>query len=133
MIVTVKIDDDIGLTYQEEAGERHLDLQTVLADRLHRAGDLDPRARYLIVTGRTREQLETRLGGMPVVDAQDLLSKVTRMARIGIGDCELTLTPGQLEELTRLAHKQSKTVSRMLSEMWATFTSEFFTRIPHQK
>jgi len=130
MKVTLVLDDDLADSYAEEATERNLSLTQVLVDRLNRAGELDPRDRYLIVAGRSREQIEALTGGLPLSDVADLTERIRRLASIRFGAHDFHLTPGQMQEVTRLAGRQSKSTARYLQEVWETFTSEFFVRLP---
>lgn len=130
IIKSIVLPDELGDHYQDEAAACSIPVVDLLADRLARARDLTPRERYLIVIGEDRQQLEKVLGGMPVLSPADLLQKVERVARIRFGDHELKLTAGQLEEIAHMAMKQSKTVERVLEEMWTKFCDEFFIRLP---
>ena len=130
MKITLTLDDDLSGFYEEEAKERKCELAAVLEDRLKRAGQLDSRTRYVIVSDRTRDQLENILGGGHLKSAEDLLNKVGRLARIKFGDHEIRLSAGQFEELKWRAQKQGKTIEQLLLEIWQRLQDQFFNAIP---
>lgn len=130
MKITLILDDDLADDYQHEAAERTLSLAEVLADRLARAPGLDPRSRYIILEGRTRERLEAILGGLPLSDAETLLQRTSRLARVHFGDHTLALTPGQMEEIAHMAGKQGKSVEAVVQAAWAKFCEDFFVLLP---
>lgn len=129
MKVTLTLPDDLAADYQTEADSRHLDLETVLVGRLKSADELDPRQRYLIIVGRVRDQLEAKLGGGHLQNANDLFRKVDRLAKIKFGEHEIVLTAGQLEELVWRSEKIGKSIDRMLAEMWQRISQEFFSNV----
>lgn len=133
MRVTIQLDDDTALTYQNEAVERGMDVEDVLADRLKRAQVLDPRHRYVVLVDGVLARAEAALGGLPLLHAEDFLSKLTRLARIRFGDHRLELTAGQMEEIVWRGQKQGKTVEQMLGMAWERFTAEFFTLLPGKR
>lgn len=133
IIKELRIADDTAETYQEEATARHLELGAVLVERLEHAQTLDPRQRYLIVEGKSREQLEALLGGLPLVSVRDLTEKVRRLARIKFGDHVIELSPGQMEEMAWRAKKQGKTVAELIRLTYEKFAQDFFTMIPGTK
>src|SRR6185436_3139223 len=105
MKVTLYLDDDIAQTYRQEADARNTEFESVLEGRLRAAGELDPRSRYLIVAGRSRERLEEALGGMPVLNVEDLIQKVQKLGRVRFGDHKIELTAAQMEEIAYKATK----------------------------
>lgn len=129
MIISVQLNDDLAATYQEEATERDLTLGQVLVDRLNRAGQLDPRDRYVILCGNTRDRMEQTLGGGHIQSAEDLLLKVGRLARIKFGDHAIPMTAGQAEELAHRAHKRGVPVSRLIEEIWTRMAPDFFNNV----
>lgn len=133
MIARIQIPDEIAEEYQTEALARNITLDQLLSERLVKALPLDPRGRYIILEGRNRERLEERLGQMPVLNAEDLLAKVSRLARIKFGDHEIMLTAGQLEEIAWRAHKRDKPVEVILQETYDAFAKDFFTLVPGMK
>ena len=135
MIVNnLQLDDEIALDYQNEAVERGFDdLRPVLADRLRRAIDLDPRHPYLILSDMTLKRIEQALGGLPFQNTDQLVRATERLARIKFGEHELELTPGQLEEIAWTAAKQGKSVDAILKETWGVFCRDFFTLVPHKR
>ncbi len=133
MRVTLTVDDDTALTYQNEAVERGIDVELVMAERLKLAQAIDPRARYLILIDNTLTRLEQALGHMPLLHAEDLIAKVNRLAKIRFGQHALELTAGQMEEIAWRASKQGKTVEFMLKAAWDRFCEEFFTLLPGKR
>lgn len=129
MKVELTIPDEMGEFYAHEGQARNQTLAAVMVDRLERAKDLHPLGRYVIVTGKTREALETQLGGGHLLNAEDLLGKVTRIAKIQFGHHQILLTAGQMEELTHRAGKRGKSVEFLIEEIWKKLQAEFFTYV----
>lgn len=130
MIVHLQIDDDLAEKYCQEAAARGLELPVVLVDRLRRAEPLDPRGRYVILEGQTREQMEGTLGGGQISSAEDLLTKVQRLARIRFGDHEIPLTAGQFEEIKWRAHKLGRTVPQVMEIIANKLKADVFEYAP---
>lgn len=131
-ITSLRIDDDLLGVYQAEAEASggKLSLEHVLADRLKRAEYLVPNSRYIVLADAPRDQMEKLLGGGSLRSGDDLLEKVSRLARVRFGDHTLEdLTPGQMEELVYRAEKMGKTVDQLLQETWAKFRQDFFTLV----
>lgn len=133
MRATVVLDDDTAETYQNEAVERGIDIEIVLAERLKMAQVMDPRSRYLLLIDNTLIRMEQALGHLPILHAEDLIAKVTRLARIRFGDHSLELTAGQMEEIAWRAEKQGKTVEVQVKSAWDRFCEEFFTLLPGKR
>lgn len=133
MRVTLQLDDDTSEAYSTEALERGVDLEIVLAERLKMAQAMDPRSRYLLLIDNTLSRMEAALGHLPILHAEDLIAKVTRLARVRFGDHSLELTAGQMEEIAWRAGKQGKTVKFMLQAAWERFGAEFFSLLPGKR
>ena len=122
----LSIDDDLYEQYVVEASARYVPVADLLADRLRRAATLDPRSRYLIIEGRTRERLEEKLGLGALQSAEDLLRKVERLARIKFGDHDIPITMGQMQELQHRAQKRQVSVEKLIEEIWQKLSVDFF-------
>lgn len=133
MRVTLHLDDDTAATYQNEAVERGIDVELVLEERLKMAQAMDPRSRYMLLIDNTLTRMEQALGHLPLLHAEDLIAKVTRLARVRFGDHALELTAGQMEEIAWRAGKQGKTVEFMLKAAWDHFCATFFTLLPGKR
>lgn len=133
IIERLRIDDDLYTGYLEETVQTHGDstaILEVIADRLKRAVSLRPNSRYILLTDAARDAMENLLGGGSLKSADDLLTRVSRLAQIRFGDRVLKdLTPGMYEELALRAEKQGKTLDQMLDEAWRVFTRDFFTLV----
>lgn len=133
MRVVLLLDDDVADFYIAEAETRKVALDTLLADRLTRAGQLHPDHPYLIVTDNDLAVAEKELGGLPIRSCQTLLDRLRRLAKIRFGEHTLALTAGQLEELTWRASKQGKSVAYLIHAAWEKFSADFFSLVPGQK
>lgn len=133
MRVTLQLDDDTSEAYSNEALERGVDLEIVLAERLKMAQAMDPRSRYLLLIDNTLTRMEQALGHMPLLHAEDLIAKTQRLARVRFGDHELELTAGQMEEIAWRGEKQGKSIEEMLAMAWDRFKEEFFTLLPGKR
>ena len=126
MRITLTIPDDLAEVYAEEGIARKMEIEPVLVERLLKAVPLDPRARPLIISGRTREAIEEKLGGGHVQGEVDLLQKIRRLANIRFGDHELKLSAGQMEEMVWRAGKQGRSIEGTLKPAWHYWYGKFF-------
>lgn len=133
MRVTLQLDDDTSEAYSTEALERGVDLEIVMAERLKMAQAMDPRSRYLLLIDNTLSRMEQALGHLPILHAEDLIAKTTRLAKVRFGEHSLELTAGQMEEIAWRGGKQGKSIEAMLAAAWERFTAEFFTLLPGKK
>lgn len=130
IIQHLQIDDELALLYQEEAAERGLDLKDVLADRLTRAVNLDPRSRHLTIADRQLARVEEILGGGMLGSGEDLVNRVGRLARIRFGDHEIKLSAAQMLELVHRAGVNRKSVADLVQEIFDRFSVEMLNYVP---
>lgn len=95
-------------------------LVTALALGLSRQG------KTLLLRGPELEALEQRLGGLPILNAQDLVAKVDRLAGISFEHLTLPFSLNQLELIAEKAERQGKTVEQLLAEMAPRVFEQFF-------
>jgi hypothetical protein len=126
MQIKLTLPDELFEVYAEEGVARKMSLEPLLLERLEKGIPLDPRERPMILSGRTREQIEQFLGGGHLKGEVDLLQKVKRLANIRFGEHELRLTAGQMEEMTWMANKQSRSIDQVLKAAWDDFCGKFF-------
>jgi hypothetical protein len=82
--------------------------------------------RYAVLSQKELQQLEDLLGGGSILNGDDLLKKVQRLAGITYGHIRLQFSPGQLEDLKRKADRQGKTVEQLVEQMAPRIHEQFF-------
>jgi hypothetical protein len=86
-------------------------------------------ARTLLLGPTELEALEARLGGGSVLNGQDLVQKVERLAGISYGHISLPFTPGMLEEVVRRADRLSLTPEQLIERTAMKIYELFFTHL----
>lgn len=109
MKVTLSIPDDTYALYEISAKLAKKTLEGFIVSRLQDFQELGPNDRYLFIRGEARQQLEKLLGGLPITTPQDLLQKVSKFSTFALGECEITLSEGELKELHRMAKRNNRT------------------------
>lgn len=111
----------------EIAKEQERDLETAASQVLATGlSALPAHGRFAVISGTELQALEDILGGGSVLNGQDLLSKVKRLAGISYGHIRLGFTPGQLEDLEFKAKRQGKTVEQLVEQMAPRIADQFF-------
>lgn len=88
--------------------------------------DVVPGNRFFVVQGTDLVTLEERLGGGHLFTPTDLVTRVSRLARVQFGDYEITLSQAQLEEMAWRAKKQGITVEKLVQRTWQKMQELFF-------
>lgn len=122
----VTISDQIADTYQAYATQQGIPLDAIILKQLDRFKAVTPGAATVVLGSKHLEYLAEKLHGGDVRSAEDLVTKVDRLAGIKFEAIDLRLTPAQLEELAFRAERQGKTVEDLVQEMWARLSVEFF-------
>lgn len=116
---------------REQGGDR--DLETAASQMLSTAlSALPASGRFAVINQKEIQVLEDILGGGSVLNGQDLLRKVQRLAGISFGHVRLSFTPGQLEDLARKAERQGKTVEQLVEQMAPRIHEQFFGLIDNR-
>lgn len=85
----------------------------------------DPRA--LTLSGADRATIERTLGFAATETPQHLVTAITRMARLSIGQIEVDFSPGQWEELSHRAAKMRLTTGDLVKRIVGKLTQDLFT------
>lgn len=86
--------------------------------------------RTLTIDSATIEALGQILGGGSVLNQQDLLFKVQRLAGISFRHVRLPFTPNQLEQLQERADRQGLTVQQLVERTAPRMYEQFFNMLP---
>jgi len=130
MRLMITVPDDQADVLKREADARTLPVESIIEERITAAMRLDPSKRYVILDQPILGLVEERLGGGHLKDRDDLLNKVSRLARIKFGQHEIKLTPGQMEELDWRSRKMGRTVDQLIQTAYEQFAENFFTLVP---
>lgn len=82
--------------------------------------------KVVLLHGEALEQLEVRLGGMPILHPADLVAKVDRLAGISFEHLTLPFSINQLEVMAEKAERQGKSVEQLLGELAPRVFEQFF-------
>lgn len=126
MRVTMIVDDATVDWMVQEAETLNRPVAEVMAEHLHRTAQIPLSERKLTLGASALTALEDTLKGGHVQSGVDLVEKVNRLARIGLGDHALRLTAGQLEELAHRAKRQDISLETLIDRIWETFCEQFF-------
>lgn len=136
MKVTIQVDDALYEKYAGRASElaarkpgATLSASEVMAAQLDRFKDVDPIDRIVIVDTKRRGALEEILGGGSLMNAEDLVVKVKRLAKIEIGGIAVQFTPGQLEELKNRAARNRLSVQELTQRTVRGLSENFFNAL----
>lgn len=126
-ILRLAVDDDTLTQLQARADFQRRDLELSAQQLLRGAvGVIPPVGRYLVVTGEVLETLETILGGGSLLNQQDVLKKVTRLAGVSFQHVRLPFSPNQLEALAEKAARNGLTVQQLVERTAPRMYEQFF-------
>ncbi len=114
----VTIPDELADAYQAYATQQGIALDEVVAKQLKRVQTVTPGSKVVILGAKHLDYLAEKLHGGDVMSAEDLVTKVDRLAGISFQGIDLLLTPAQLEEVAHRAARQGKSVDQLVHEMW---------------
>jgi hypothetical protein len=125
----IQVDDDTLAKLQQSAdtvpGGRTL--EDLAALRLKGALTLlPPGGRVVVLSSEGLQVLEPILGGGSILNEQDLLKKVQRLAGISFQHVRLPFTPNQLEALTEKATRQGLSVDQLVERTAPRMYEHFF-------
>ena len=87
---------------------------------------VDPAA--LTLSNADRTALESTLGLGATQTPAALVAAVSRLARLRVGEVEITFTPGQLEELAHRAEKRGRSLQAEIEAVVDRIREEIFWR-----
>ncbi len=122
----VTLPDAVTDLYQAYADKQGKPLDVILADRLKRTASVAPGTRVVFVSGAALEAIETRVGGGQITTAEELRTRIDRLASISFMGRDLQLSPNQLEELAKRAERQGKSIDDLILDIWRTLRDDFF-------
>jgi capsular polysaccharide biosynthesis protein len=108
MVIQVHLPDNVAATYQKRAKSRKITMSKVLAEQLKRFIEVDAQDRVIVIPARTRSRIEKILSkGGHIQDAEDLVNRITSLARIQIEGVDLEFDQAEKEQIARRAEKNS--------------------------
>lgn len=122
----ITIPDDVLAPYEEMAQRQGRPVDDVVAAQLKRFAMLEPGKKAVVIPPAALTALEPPLGGTPVRDAQDLLTRIQQLANISFMGLNLGLSLQQKAELAHRAERQGRTVEALVQEMWRDLQQNFF-------
>lgn len=119
---------DFSMDKLHEVARAHeRDLETAASQVLATGLSALPlQGRFAVIHQAELQALEDILGGGSILNGQDLLKKVQRLAGISYHHIRLNFTPGQLEDLEWKAKRQGKTVEQLVEQMAPRIADQFF-------
>jgi hypothetical protein len=119
----VTIPDHLFEHYQAIADRQGRPLDAVIEAQLSRFQHCPPGERTLAMNV---EKVEKVLGGTPIRDGQDLLTRLEHLAGITFHGIRLDFSPAQLEELARRASREGKSVEELAAQIAEQLNRQFF-------
>lgn len=130
--LTVALDESDYSALQERAVRDRMDEPREAAYLIKRGVTMIPahHNRAIILSGQLLDEVEKRLGGMPVLHAADLLEKLDYLASISFEHVQLPFSPAQLAALQEKASRQGKTVEELIEVAAPRIYEQFFDLLP---
>ena len=122
----VTISDALADEYLAYATTQNVSLDAVIEKQLKRFKTVPPGSTTVVLGSKHLDFLAEKLHGGDVRSAEDLVTKVDRLAGIKFETIDLRLTPAQLEELAHRAERQGKPVEALVQEIWEKLSVDFF-------
>jgi hypothetical protein len=122
----VTIPDDIVDPYQAYANRQGRPVDDVVAAQLKRFKALEPGKKAIVLQADALTAVEASIGGLPLKDGADLLTRVEALAGLSFAHIKIDLSPAQKAELQHRAERQGRTVESLVREMVATITADLF-------
>lgn len=119
----ILLKDSVVAPYEEMAAQQGRSVDQVIESQLNRFKMLPPGQKAIVVNVADAERI---LGGTPVLNGTDLLSRVARLASLSFHAIKLDFSPAQLAELQHRAERQGKSVEQLAQEIVTTITRDFF-------
>ena len=130
MKLSLQLPDSLADLYQAQATRlaaagKPTTLEEVLLAHLEAFKQAASSDRVLIVDSRTRDKLEILLEGC-LLDPQDLLRRVDRLASIHIGEVRVPFTISEMEELRYRASRQQRPIRDLVEEIVDAMHADYF-------
>lgn len=123
----VPVDDQTLERLQAIGDFMRRQIEDVAGLRLKAATSLLPDAgRVVVISSHVLEGLEQILGGGSILNQEDLLKKVERLAGISFHHVRLPFTPNMLEELRDKAARQGLTAEQLIERTAPRVYEQFF-------
>jgi hypothetical protein len=100
--------------------------EEVMSQTLQTFRSANPTTRILVFDAEQRARLEAALGGLPIVDPEEVISKVQRLAALEIGYLRVDFTPAQWEEMKRKAKRNGRPLEQYANEIAQGMASQWF-------
>lgn len=129
LVVPLPADVYNRLYLSAAAANRPIDHQALLKLRAALTLLPDGGGRVVTLSGDTLTVVETILGGGSILNQEDLLAKVERLAGVSFEHCRLPFSPSQLEALQEKATRQGLTVQQIVERTAPRIYEQFFDLI----
>lgn len=130
MIVQVHLPDNVAAAYKRRAKAHKITMSKVLADQLERFISVDGNDRVIVVSSRNRNRIEMILSkGGHIKDADDLVGRITALARIQIEGVDLEFNQVEKEQIARRAEKNSITLEEEVRRTVDGMKFQFFDNL----
>lgn len=122
----VTLSDPLAEQYLLLATQQNRSLDEVVEIQLRRFETIPPGSTVVVLGPKHLDYLAEKLHGGDVRSAEDLITKVDRLAGVKFSGIDLRMTPAQLEELVHRAARQGKPVEALVQEIWERLSVDFF-------
>ena len=125
----IAIPDTLDLEFEKRAAMDEMPQADWILAQLARIKEHRVKDRIVIVGRDAREALEKRLGGGALQSDVDLVEKVSRLARLKIGEIAVDFSPGQWEELQRRCERLGLDVEQEAQRIVTKISELFFDHV----
>lgn len=126
-ILRIQVDEETLHLLQRRADDSRKDLELTTGRLVQSAARLLPlQGRMVGLSGAHLERLEAILGGGSVLNPDDLVQKVERLAGISFLHQRLPFTPNQLELLAEKAARNGLSVEQLVDRTAPRIYEQFF-------
>lgn len=122
----ITLPDALVDDYAVHAAKAGVIVDETITALLRRMKDVDPHHRLVVLGEKHLDLLAQKLHGGDVLNGDDLVKKVGRLAGIKFMGIDLCLSPAQLEELAHRAMRQNTTVEALVLDIWRHWAGDFF-------
>jgi plasmid stability protein len=129
-LVGLQLDDDLYTRLRTRAIEAGRTPEAQMALLLKIGVDLCGLDRTVVLDSAALATLEPILGGGSVLNTQDLVKKVERLAGVSFRHVRLPFTPNQLEQLQEKAARAGLTVDQLVERTANKMYEAFFGLVP---
>ena len=116
MILHLQIPDEVWERYRETPRPKGVSPEELVAKAILDGTATLGQPRTLTLSAAEIDALEQKLAGGSLKSGADLLQKVTRLADLQIGKIPIDFTPGEWEELKRVAAREGRTLKQEVEQ-----------------